>query len=94
MRKFFVLFIILSGFSVHLFSQASSSAGATVVEPITITKTADMNFRSVAIIFAGTVEMSPRGVPPGIPTIMLPVTRAHLLPLPLLLEVQPLMPLP
>lgn len=34
-----------------------------------------MNFRSVAIIFAGTVELSPRGVPPGIPTIMLPVTR-------------------
>ena len=71
-----MIFFILIGSSADLFSQASSSSsiGATIVEPVTITKTADMNFRTVAIIFAGTVEMIPGGVLPKKPTIMLPVT--------------------
>jgi hypothetical protein len=75
MSKFFVFFILLCGLSANLFSQASSSIGAQVVEPITVTKTADLNFRNVAIIFAGTVEMKmiSAKIQPGLPNILLPV---------------------
>jgi Domain of unknown function (DUF4402) len=76
MSKIFITFFMLTGFSVNLFSQASSSASisATVVEPITITKTVDMNFGKVAIIIAGEVEMVPGSVHPKKSAIMLPVT--------------------
>jgi hypothetical protein len=73
--KIFVAFILLTGFPVNLFSQSTSSAsiGATVVRPILIEKTADMNFETVAIIIAGEVEMVPGGVYSKKSTIMLPV---------------------
>lgn len=76
MWRIFVAFIILTGFSVNLFSQASSSASvrAKVVQSITTTKAADMNLGIVSIIFAGTVEIVPGRIHPRKPTIMLPVT--------------------
>ena len=76
MKKIFFAFIILNGLSVNMFSQASSSASvrATVIEPVTITKTVDMNFEVVAIIIAGTVEMVPGRVNSGKSAIMLPVS--------------------
>jgi hypothetical protein len=76
MSKIFFTFLILSGFHVKLFSQAtsSSSVGATIVEPIIQTKNVGINFSVGAIIFAGTVMMVPSGVHPGTPNITLPVT--------------------
>lgn len=77
MSKIFVTFILLTGFSVNLLSQATSSAsiGAMVIQPISqnLMKTVDMNFGTIAIIFAGMVEMVPGGVHPGKSSIMLPV---------------------
>ena len=47
---------------------------ATVVEPITVTKSVDLNFESVAIIVAGSVEMVPANDKGEIPKITMPVT--------------------
>jgi hypothetical protein len=71
----FVTFIIITGFYGNLFSQANTSASvsATIVEPITQTKTVDINFRTGAVIFAGTLTMVPGKIHPGTPNIMLPV---------------------
>jgi len=76
MSKIFITFIVLAGLSINLFSQATSSAsvGATIVEPIILTKPVDLNFRTGTVIFAGTVTMVPGAARPGTPTIMLPVT--------------------
>jgi hypothetical protein len=75
LRVIFATFIILNGLSVTLFSQVNSSAtvSATIVEPIIQTKTVDINFRTGAVIFAGTLTMSPGKVQPGKPNITLPV---------------------
>jgi hypothetical protein len=71
----FVTFIIMPGFYGNLFSQTSTSTpvSATIVEPVAQTKTVDINFRTGAVIFAGTLTMVPGKVRPGIPNIMLPV---------------------
>jgi hypothetical protein len=75
MSKIVVAIIILAGFSVTLFSQTKTSAsiGAAIVEPIPVTKTADINFRVGSVIVAGTVTMVPGSVHPGTPNIMLPI---------------------
>jgi hypothetical protein len=60
-----------------LFSQISSAVtpvSATVVEPITITKSVALNFESVAIIIAGSVELVPLDARGSSATINLPVT--------------------
>jgi hypothetical protein len=77
MNKIVTTFIILTGFSVNLFSQAFSSASihASVVNPFVITKTADMNFETVAIIIAGEVEMVAGKANSRKPSITLPVTK-------------------
>ena len=57
--------IFITG-STASFAQASAtaSASATIITPITITKTADMNFGNVAVQAStgGTVIMNPAGV--------------------------------
>ena len=59
-----VLFLILLGISVKSFSQVSATAttSATIVTPITISKTVDMNFGNVAVSATpGTVILAPAG---------------------------------
>ena len=48
-------------FSAHTFGQATASATATatIVTPIAISKTVDMNFGNVAVIASGTVVLAP-----------------------------------
>ncbi len=62
--RFFALTVILIGLSTSLFAQvsATSSSSATIVTPITIAKTADINFGNVAInTIAGTVVLTTAG---------------------------------
>jgi hypothetical protein len=63
-RTMFILFALM-GFAVGAFAQAtaSASATATIVTPIAITKTVDMNFGNVAVQTSpgGTVVLSPAG---------------------------------
>ena len=80
MRKFyeyFVLFLILSVLSSNVFSQAIESAGgqitATIVGPVGISKTENTDFGLVAIILAGTVEITPTGAKSKKGSIVLPV---------------------
>lgn len=59
--------IILSGFSVSSYAQATATANssAIIVTPIAISKTVDMNFGNVAVSAstAGTVVLAPAGHP-------------------------------
>ena len=80
MRKFyeyFVLFLILSVSSSNVFSQSIESAGAqitaTIVGPVGISKTENTDFGIVAIIFSGTVEITPAGTKSKKGNIVLPV---------------------
>jgi hypothetical protein len=63
--KLFTVVIIMAVFSIEAFSQvtASATATATIISPIAIAKTVDMNFGNVAVgAVAGTVVLSPAGV--------------------------------
>jgi hypothetical protein len=63
--KLFALGMILMGFGVNVNAQvtATASSTATIVTPIGITKTVDMNFGNVAVSStAGAVVLSPAGV--------------------------------
>jgi len=51
----------------------NTRASASVVEPITITKSIDLNFESVAIIIAGSVEMVTSNTKGNTASIALPV---------------------
>jgi hypothetical protein len=75
MNKILFAGFILLCLSVRLFSQsaASSLASASIVEPITVTKTMDMDLGTVAIIIAGTVEMIPARINTRKPGIILPL---------------------
>ncbi len=57
------LFVMACGISAKAQSSATAPASATIVTPITITKTTDMNFGNVAVQAAtgGTVVMTPAG---------------------------------
>ena len=63
--KFFALAIVMIAFSVSTFAQgvsATANASATIITPLTITKTADMNFGNIAVgIIGGTVVLTPAG---------------------------------
>jgi hypothetical protein len=62
--KFFAAAIVLFAFSASAFSQvsATATAAATIITPISITKTGDMNFGNVAVNAAGgTVVLLPAG---------------------------------
>jgi hypothetical protein len=62
--KLFAIATIVLGFATTSFAQATATASssATIVAPITLTKTVDMNFGNVAVIGAGTVTLSPGGL--------------------------------
>jgi hypothetical protein len=63
-NKLFVVVLMLVGSaSVNAQSTAQATATATIVTPITITKTADMNFGNLAVdaVTGGSVELTPAG---------------------------------
>jgi mannose/fructose/N-acetylgalactosamine-specific phosphotransferase system component IIC len=69
--------LILHCCTFNAFSQGGSTGtrvSATVIEPITLTKSVDLNFDQVAIIIAGSVELVPTGVKSSAANIILPVT--------------------
>ena len=62
MKKLFVISVVLLGFLSTTFGQVSgtATASATIITPIAISKTMDMNFGNVAVsAVAGTVVLSP-----------------------------------
>ena len=63
--KIFALTIAMIAISISTFAQVSATAttSATVITPIAITKTVDMNFGSIAVspTIAGTVVLAPAG---------------------------------
>ncbi|MCX6259282.1 MAG: DUF4402 domain-containing protein, partial [Bacteroidia bacterium] len=66
LKKLISFAVILTAFSAVTFAQpgafATATATATIVAPIAITKTVDMNFGNVAVgITAGTVVLTPAG---------------------------------
>lgn len=65
MKKIILIAIVMiAGYSASIMAQAtaSASASATIVTPITLTKTADMNFGNVAVTgTSGTVVLAPAG---------------------------------
>ncbi len=73
-----LIFILLFTFTISfVYSQEGSSGtriSATVVEPITVTKSVDLNFESVAIIIAGSVELVPSSASAVMSDIILPVS--------------------
>jgi hypothetical protein len=65
MKKLFVFSILLVGFSVISYAQvnATANATATIITPIAIANTADMEFGNVAVnATPGTVVLTPAGV--------------------------------
>lgn len=62
LTKFFVLAIVMLSFAASSFAQvtATATATATIITPIAITKTVDMNFGNVAVNASlGTVVLTP-----------------------------------
>lgn len=63
--KFFALTVVLIALTINSFAQVSATAStsATVITPIAISKTVDMNFGSIAVspTIAGTVVLAPAG---------------------------------
>jgi len=76
--KFFAIAILFSGVSVISSAQvtATATASSTIVTPIGITKTVEMNFGNVAInsTTAGTVVLAPDGTRTSTGGVTLPVT--------------------
>jgi Domain of unknown function (DUF4402) len=64
MKKILAISLVLCAFTASTFAQvtATASAAATIVGPIAIANTADMNFGNVAVSnVAGTVVLTPAG---------------------------------
>ncbi|HNX44347.1 MAG TPA: DUF4402 domain-containing protein [Bacteroidales bacterium] len=77
MKKLFFVTAIMLGFAAGAFAQvsATASAEATIVTPIAITKTVDMNFGNVAVnSTAGTVVLATDGSRTTTGGVTLPVT--------------------
>ena len=76
--KFFAVAILFSGVSVISSAQvkATATATSTIVKPIGITKTVDMNFGNVAInsTTPGTVVLAPAGTRTSTGGVTLPAT--------------------
>jgi hypothetical protein len=75
--RIIALVLFLTGISVSTFAQvsATASASATIVTPIAISKTVDMNFGNVAVsTTAGTVIMTPAGIRTLTGGVTLPAT--------------------
>ena len=77
--KFFAIAILFSGVSVISSAQvkATATASSTIVTPIGITKTVDMNFGNVAVnsTTAGTVVLTPEGTREKTGGVTLPATK-------------------
>lgn len=72
---FFISILFLS-FSVHSFGQvsATATASATIITPIAISKTVDMNFGNIAVSgTGGTVVLAPAGTRTSTGGVTLPV---------------------
>ncbi|MEI7662214.1 MAG: DUF4402 domain-containing protein [Bacteroidota bacterium] len=78
LTKFFLFLVALCGLSFASFSQiieeASANVSASIVEPVSISKTVNSDFGNVAIIFAGRVEMAPAGSLSRAGNIILPIS--------------------
>jgi hypothetical protein len=77
MNKKFIFILLCFCTNLYVSAQIGSAAtriSATVVEPITVTKSVEMNFESVAIIVAGSVEMIATSDLNEMTNIMVPVT--------------------
>ena len=64
MKHLILFFLLLAGFAVNSFGQASATAtsSGTIITPISISKTVDMNFGNAAVnSVAGTVVLTPAG---------------------------------
>ena len=74
MKKLLVLAFLLIAFSASTFAQvtASATSTATIVAPIGITNTVDMNFGNIAVSGAGTVVLDPAGTRTTTGAITLP----------------------
>ena len=74
--KIFSLAIAIIGFSATSFAQsATATATSTIVTPIAIAKTVDMNFGNVAVFgSAGTVVLAPAGTRSATGGVTLPAT--------------------
>lgn len=74
--RFFALAVVILGFSANSFGQstANAPASATIITPITLTKTVNMNFGNVAVnASAGTVILVPAGTRSATGGVTLPV---------------------
>jgi hypothetical protein len=77
MKKLISFAILMFAFTAATFAQvsATASATATIVAPIAITKTVDMNFGNVAAsVAAGTVVLTPAGTRSATGGVTLPAT--------------------
>lgn len=79
MKKLVLLFAMVGAFlmlTTNVMAQATASATgtATIVAPIAIAKTVDMNFGNVAVIAAGTVVLAPAGTRTLTGGVTLPAT--------------------
>lgn len=76
--KILAIAIVGLAFSVNAFSQATATAtaSATIITPISISKTADMNFGNVAVsaTVAGTVVLAPAGTRTSTAGVTLPAS--------------------
>lgn len=75
MKKLFIIFIALAGFSISSFAQdtESATATATIITPISLTKTADMSFGNIAVgTTGGTVVLTPAGARSATDGVTLP----------------------
>ena len=62
MKKIYLLALAVIGFSANSFAQATATATATIISPITIVKDVDMNFGNIAVgAIAGTVVLPATG---------------------------------
>jgi len=64
-KGFYILIFSVAGFSTNLFAQSNNSAeitaSVTIIKPISIIRSADINFGKITIAGAGTVVVSPVG---------------------------------
>ncbi len=78
MSKYLALLLVLNVFSFNVFSQVMKSAtariSATIVEPVSMSKTDNTKFGHVAIIMAGYVKMIPVGANARNASIVFPVS--------------------
>ncbi len=77
LNRIFAIFVILFAFAATSFAQVTATATATgtIVTPIAITKTMDMNFGNVAVsTAAGTVVLAPAGTRSNTGGVTLPAT--------------------